>query len=80
MTGTKDKALESARRKIRRLNRTVEPPASGTERQWVRCLACGWVGYYDYVAYGLSRPILTMGCGCFPFDEVAERVPYKPRK
>jgi len=68
--------LASVRQKIRRrIARDDDPkPVKGMARQWVRCRRCDWVGYYDYVPFSLSRPILTMGCGCWPFDEVAERI------
>lgn len=35
----------------------------GKCRQWVQCRKCGWVGYYDYVPYGLVNPPLWLGCG-----------------
>jgi len=69
-------ALKSIKQKIRRrMKRKADPkPAKGLGRQWVRCRKCDWIGYYDYVPYGLDRPILTMGCACGSFDEVAENI------
>lgn len=69
-------ALKSVKQKIRRrMKRKADPkPDKGLERQWVRCRKCNWIGYYDYVPYGLERQILTMGCSCGSFDEVAENI------
>lgn len=68
--------LKSVKQKIRRrMKRKADPKLDkGLERQWVRCRKCDWIGYYDYVPYGLSRSILTMGCACGSFDDVAERI------
>lgn len=39
-------------------------------RQWVRCSECGWVGYYDFVPYGLNSPVHTLPCHSFRTDAV----------
>lgn len=41
----------------------IPPVRAGYNRQWLRCRECGWVGYYDYLPYSLSNPIMTTGCG-----------------
>lgn len=68
--------LKSIKQKIRRrIKRNADPkPSRGLKRQWVRCRECDWIGYYDYVPYGLVRSILTMGCTCGSFDDVSENV------
>ena len=43
--------------------RRIAPPHKGMERQWKRCRTCGWTGFYDYIPYGFSNPIMVMGCG-----------------
>lgn len=40
----------------------LKKPLKGCKRQWVCCKHCSWVGYYDYVPYSLSNPIMTLGC------------------
>lgn len=39
---------------------------TGEKRQWVKCRTCGTVAYYDYIPYGLSNPIMVLGCGHTP--------------
>ncbi len=39
-------------------------------RQFVKCLKCGDVAYYDYLVGGFGRPFMYLQCGHSPFDEV----------
>ena len=54
-----------------------------TKRQWVRCRECGRPGYYDYVPYSLSNPVMTLPCGhgaAQRFTDAAERITAKQAK
>lgn len=70
--------LKSVKQKIRRrIKRKVDRKLGrGLERQWIRCQECDWIGYYDYVPYGLCGSILVMGCTCGSFDDVAEKIEF----
>lgn len=53
--------------------------AKGHKRQWIICLedGCYWVGFYDFVPYSLSNPIMTTGCGHSagrPWNEAVDRI------
>jgi hypothetical protein len=37
--------------------------AKGYNRQWIRCIECGRIYYYDYVPYSCSTPIRFTDCG-----------------
>lgn len=68
--------MKSIKQKIRRrIKRKVDRKLNkNLERQWIRCRICDWIGYYDYIPYGLSSPILTMGCSYGSYDDVAEKI------
>lgn len=42
----------------------LPPIGKGEDRAYRRCTAHGNVGWYDYVPFSLSNPILAMPCGC----------------
>lgn len=46
------------------LRSEMEPLAQGYKRAWKHCKRHDRYGFYDYVPYSLSNPILVMKCGC----------------
>lgn len=48
---------------------------AGMHRQWVRCIQCGNVAYYDYQPGSLANPLRSLPCGhgfCIRFDEAVD--------
>lgn len=44
----------------------VAPPAAGYKRAWKHCQRHDRYGFYDYVPFSLSNPVMVMPCGCDP--------------